>query len=103
MSPSDNFGKKFKFPGKLRCSEQIEEFRIANIARLGSLKVSFVHEQRDIHTWLYVFLTAHITIRHILRKSQSMRSEPQNMGVVLRVITSKLLRLNQFYAPFPKN
>ena len=62
MSPSDNFGKKFKFPGKLRCSEQIEEFTIANVSPISSLKVSFVHEQRDIHTWFYVLLTGHIYI-----------------------------------------
>ena len=43
--------------------------------------------------WLYVLLTGHITIRNILRKNQSMGSEPQNMVLVLDVITSKLARL----------
>ena len=53
--------------------------------------------------YIYVLVTGHITIGHILRKNESMRSEPQSMVLVLDIITPKLPRLNRFYAPFPKN
>ena len=35
---------------------------LTHVARLCILKFFFVLEQIDIHTWLYVFLTRHITI-----------------------------------------
>ena len=63
---------------------------IANDARLASLKAFFFLEQRNIYTRLYVPVTGHITICHILRKNKSMRSEPQNIGLAFDVLTPKL-------------
>ena len=50
----------------------------------------FVYEQRNIDTWLYVTLPEHITIRPILKKNQSIRSEPQDIQLARHVITTKL-------------
>ena len=62
----------------------------------GKFKGFFIHEQRKIYTWLYVPVTGHVTIGHILRKSKSMRSEPQNIGLAFDVLTPKLSCLIRF-------
>ena len=51
------------------------DLSIAHVARLDSLKAFFVLEQRNIYTWLYVTLTRHMTIWHILKKNQSLWRE----------------------------
>ena len=56
----------------------------------------FILEQRNIYTWLYVPVTGHITIGHILRKNKSMRSEPQSIGLAFDVLTPKLSCLIEF-------
>ena len=84
-----NLRRKLKFPGVLKNSKQIGDLEIANIAGLGGLKAFFVLEQRNIDTWLYVTLTGHITIRPILEKNQSIRSEPQNIQFIFHVTTTK--------------
>ena len=66
---------------------------IPNDARLEILKDFFILEQRNIYTWLYVSVTGHITIWHILRKNKSMRSEPQNICHAFDVLTPKLSSL----------
>ena len=49
-----------------------KDLAIPNDDRLASLKAFFMLEQRNIYTWLYVPVTGHITIWHILRKNKSM-------------------------------
>ena len=71
--------------------EKYKHLAIANDARLASLKAFFILEQRNIYTWLYVPVTGHITIRHILRKNKSMRSELQNIGLTFDVLTPNYL------------
>ena len=69
--------------------EKYKHLAIPNDGRQESLKAFFIHEQRNIYTWLYVPVTGHITIWHILRKNKSMRSEPQNIGLAFDVLTPK--------------
>ena len=58
---------------------------IPNDARLASLKAFFILEQRNIYTWLYVPVSGHITIWHILKKNKSRRSEAQIIGLTFDV------------------
>ena len=52
----------------------------------------FYFEQKiPVHAWLYVTLTGHKTIRHILGKNESLRSEPKHIELVLDDFASKLL------------
>ena len=46
--------------------------------------------------WLYVPLTGHITIWHILGENKSMRSEPRDIGLAFDVLTPKLPCLTSF-------
>ena len=81
-----NSRKKLKFPGELRYSKQIWEFTNRKCCSICTLKVFFFLEQRKIFTSLYVPLTGHLTIWHIL----SARSEPQDMLIAIQVIARKL-------------
>ena len=76
--------------------EKYKHLPIANDARLASLKAFFILKQRNIYTWLYVPVTGHITIRHILRKNENMRSEPQNFALAFDVLTPELSCLIRF-------
>ena len=66
---------------------------IPNDDRLASLKAFFILEQSNVYTWLYVPVTEHITIWHILRKIQlfAFKHKPQTFSrVCLRCITWRL-------------
>ena len=55
------------------------DLAIAIVARFVSLNAVFLSGAKNITTWLYVTLTGHITIRHILEKNESLKSEPKHM------------------------
>ena len=64
---------------------------IAIVARFVSLNVVFISGAKNITTWLYVTLTGHITIRHILEKNESLRSEPKHMALAFYDFATNLL------------
>ena len=96
MSPSENSGKKLKFLRALSNLKQIKAFSHSKWRSTGKFKGFFILEQRNIYTWLYVPVTGHITIWHILGKNKSMRSEPQNIRPEFDVLTPKLSCLIRF-------
>ena len=86
MSPSDNSGEKnWNFSENLTIWNKYKHLAVWNDARLASLKAFFILEQKNSYTWLYVPVTGHITIWHILGKNKSMSSEPQDMVLAVDV------------------
>ena len=65
--------------------------KFANVAPFVCLNAVFLSWAKNTTTWLYVTLTGHITIRHILDKIQSLRSEHKRMVLVIDDFASKLL------------
>ena len=63
---------------------------IAIVARFVTLNAVFLSGAKNITTWLYVTLTGHITIRYILEKNESLRSEPKHMALACHDFASNL-------------
>ena len=51
--------------------KQIRDLAIANVAQFASLNAVFLSWAKNTTAWLYVTLTGHITIRHILEKMKA--------------------------------
>ena len=71
--------------------KEIRNLAIAIVARFVSWNADFLSGAKTITTWLYVTVTGHITIRHILEKNESLRSEPKHMVLAFHELAANLL------------
>ena len=77
--------------------KQIRDLAIVNVARFASLNAVFLSSAKNTTAWLYVPMTGHKTIRHILDKNESLRSEAKHMLLGFDDFAPKLLFPSWYY------
>ena len=86
-----HLGKNVCFLSDMWNLKEIRDLPVAIVASFVSLNAVFLSGAKNITTWLYVTLTGHITIRHILEKNEIFRSKPKHMVLAFHDFAPNLL------------
>ena len=88
---SHHLTKDVYFLSEIWNLKQIKDLENRKCCSICLFERCFSFLWKNITTWLYVTLTGYVTIRHILGKIQSLRSEQKRIVLVFDDFVSKLL------------